>query len=79
MINSLRESYQKVNMKFLSIYEVEMSQIIEFSEYVDKTLSSSENLNIFSNENMFIENYDSYINIKKISDKYFNNIIYLKE
>ena len=65
MINSLRESYQKVNMKFLSIYEVEMSQIIEFSEYVDKTLSSSENLNIFSNENMFIENYDSYKNIKK--------------
>ena len=79
MINSLRESYQKVNMKFLSIYEVEMSQIIEFSEYVDKTLSSSENLNIFSNENMFIENYDSYKNIKKISNKYFNNIIYLKE
>ena len=56
-----------------------MSQIIEFSEYVDKTLSSSENLNIFLNENMFIENYDSYKNIKKISNKYFNNIIYLKE
>ena len=79
MINSLRESYQNVNMKFLSIYEVEMSQIIEFSEYVDKTLSSSENLNIFSNENMFIENHDSNKNIKKISNKYFNNIIYLKE
>ena len=79
LFNTLRESYQKVNMKFLSIYEVKMPQIIEFSEYVDKTLSSSENLNIFSNENMFIENYDSYINIKKISDKYFNNIIYLKE
>ena len=79
MFNLLRESYQKANMKFLSIYEVKMPQIIEFSEYVDKTLSSGENLNIFSNENMFIENYDSYINIKKISDKYFNNIIYLKE
>ena len=79
MFNLLRESYQKVNMKFLSIYEVKMPQIIEFSEYVDKTLSSGENLNIFSNENMFIENYDSCISIKKISDKYFNNIIYLKE
>ena len=79
LFNSLRESYLKVNMKFLSIYEVKMPQIIEFSEYVDKTLSSAGNLNIFSNENMFIEKYDNYINIKKISDKYFNNIIYLKE
>ena len=79
LFNSIRESYKKVNMKFLSIYEDKMPQIIEFSEYVDKALSSMENLNIFSNENMFIENYDSYLNIKNMSDKYFNNIICLKE
>ena len=30
-------------MKFLSIYEDKMPQIIEFSEYVDKALSSMEN------------------------------------
>ena len=77
--NSIRESYQKVNLKFLTIYEDKMPQIVEFSEYVDKTLDSIKNLNTFSNENMFIENYDSYLNIKKISDKYFNNINYLKE
>ena len=79
LFNSIKETYQKINLKFLSIYEEKMPQIIEFYEYVDKTLSSIANLNVFSNENMFIENYDNYLNIKKISDKYYNNIIFLKD
>ena len=79
LFNSIKDTYQKINLKFLSIYEEKMPQIIEFYEYVDKTLSTIANLNIFSNENMFIENYDNYLNIKKISDKYYNNIIVLKE
>ena len=79
LFSSIKEIYQKVNLKFLSIYEEKMPQIIEFSEYMDKVLSSVENLNIFSNENMFIENYDKCLNIKKISDKYYNYIIALKE
>ena len=79
IFNSIRESYQKVNLRFLTIYEDKMPQIVEFSEYVDKSLDSIQNLNTYSNENMFIENYDNYLNIKKISDKYFNNINYLKK
>ena len=79
IFNSIRESYQKVNLRFLTIYEDKMPQIVEFSEYVDKSLDSIQNLNTYSNENMFVENYDCYLNIKKISDKYFNNINYLKE
>ena len=79
LFNSIKDSYQKINLKFLSIYEEKMPQVIEFIEYVDKTLSSLENLNTFSNENMFIENYDNYLNIKKISDKYNNYISALKE
>ena len=79
LFNSIKETYQKVNLKFLSIYEEKMPQIVEFSEYMDKILSSAENLNIFSNENMFIENYDNCLNVKKISDKYYNNIVSLKE
>ena len=76
---SIRESYQKINLKFSSIYEEKMPQIVEFSEYIDKTLSSMENLNTFSNENMFIENYDNCLNVKKISDKYLNYILSLKD
>ena len=79
LFNSIREKYQKINLKFLTTYEEKMPQIIEFSEYIDKTLTSFDNLNIFSNENMFIEIYDNYLNIKNITDKYYNNIIALKE
>ena len=79
LFNSVREKYQKINLKFLTTYEEKMPQIIEFSEYIDKTLTSFDNLNIFSNENMFIEIYDNYLNIKNITDKYYNNIISLKE
>ena len=79
LFHSIREKYQKINLKFLTTYEEKMPKIIEFSEYVDKTLTSFDNLNIFSNENMFIEIYDNYLNIKNITDKYYNNIISLKE
>ena len=79
VVNRIRQNYQKVNLQFLSIYEDKMVKIIEFSEYMDKTISTLENLNIFSDENMFIENYENYNNIKNISDKYYKSIIALKD
>ena len=72
-------SYNKMNSKFLSVYEDKMPKIIEFDEYIDKTLSNFENLNIFSNENIFIDNYNNSLNIKKTSNNYYQSIISLKE
>ena len=79
LFNHIKNIYQKVNLKFVSLYEDKMIKIIEFSEYIDKTLSTIENLNVYSDENMFIENYENFINIKNISDKYYKSIITLKE
>ena len=79
LYNSYKQSYNKINSKFLSIYEEKMPKIIEFDEYIDKKLLNFENMNIFSNENIFIDNYNNFINIKKNSNKYYQNIIELKD
>ena len=79
LYDSYMHSYNKMNSKFLSVYEDKMPKIIEFDEYIDKTLSNFENLNIFSNENIFIDNYNNKINIKKTSNNYYQSIISLKE
>lgn len=79
LYDSYRQSYNKTNSKFLSLYEDKMPKNIEYDEYIEKTLFNSENLNIFSNENLFIDNYNDFINIKNTSNKYFQNLISLKE
>ena len=79
LYNSYKQSYNKMNLKFLSIYEDKMPKIIEFDEYIDKTLREFENLNIFSNENIFADNYNNCLNIKKVYNKYYQSIISLKD
>ena len=79
LYNSYKHSYNKLNSKFMSVYEKKMPKLIEFDEYIDKSLKNFENSNIFSNENIYIDNYNNCINIKKISNNYYNNIISLKD
>lgn len=79
LYNSYKHSYNKLNSKFMSIYENKMPKLIEFDEYIDKSLKNFENSNIFANENIFIDNYNNCINIKKISNNYYNSIISLKD
>ena len=79
LYDSYRQSYNKMNSKFLSEYEDKMPKIIEYDEYIEKTLINLENYNIYSNENIFIDNYNNCLNIKNNSNKYYQNIISLKE
>ena len=79
LYNSYKHSYNKMNSKFMSVYENKMPKLIEFDEYIDKSLKNFENSNIFANENIFIDNYNNCINIKKISNNYYNSIISLKD
>ena len=79
LYNSYKHSYNKLNSKFMSVYENKMPKLIEFDEYIDKSLKNFENSNIFSNENIYIDNYNNCINIKKISNNYYNSIISLKD
>ena len=79
LYSSYKSSYNKMNSKFISVYENKMPKIIEFDEYIDKSLKNFENSNIFENENIFIDNYNNCINIKKISNNYYNSIVSLKD
>ena len=79
LYNSYKNSYNKMNSKFISVYENKMPKLIEFDEYIDKSLKNFENSNIFANENIFIDNYNNCLNIKKISNNYYNSIIWLKD
>ena len=79
LYDSYRQSYNKMNSKFLSEYEDKMPKIIEFDEYIEKTLINLENFNIYSNENIFIDNYNNCLNIKNNSNKYYQSIISLKD
>ena len=79
LYDSYKQSYNKMNSNFLSIYEDKMPKIIEYDEYIDKTLREFENLNIFSNENIFSDNYNNSLNIKKTYNKYYQIIISLKD
>ena len=79
LYNSYKQSYNKFNSKFISIYEEKMPKIIEFDEYIDKTIMNYENINTFSNESIFIDNYNNFLNIKKNSNKFYQDIISLKD
>ena len=79
LYDSYRHSYYKMNSKFLALYEEKMPKIIEYDEYIGKTLTNGENLNIYSNENEFIDNYNNCLNITNTSHKYYQNIIALKD
>ena len=79
LYDSYRLSYNRMNSRFLSLYEDKMPKIIEYDEYIEKTLINYENLNIFSNENIFVDNYNDCLNIKNNSNKYYQKIISLKE
>ena len=79
LYDSYIQAYYKMNSKYLSLYEEKMPKIIEYDEYIEKTLINLENLNIYTNENIFIDNYNNCINITKTSSKYYQIIISLKE
>ena len=79
LYNSYIQSYNKLNSKFISIYEEKMPKIIEYDEYIDKTMMNFENINTFSNESIFIDNYNNFLNIKKNYNKFYQNIISLKD
>ena len=77
--DSYWQFYSKMNSKFLSLYEEKMPKIIEYDEYIGKTLINCENINIYSNEKEFIDNYNNCLNIACSSYKYYQKIIALKE
>ena len=79
LLDSYRQSYNKLNSKFLSEYEEKMPKIIEYDEYIYKTISDFENMNIFSIENYFVDNYNNCLNIKKTYNKYYQNLSSLKD
>ena len=79
LIDSYRQSYNKLNSKFLSIYEEKMPIIIEYDEYIYKTITDFENINICSSENIFVDNYNNTINIKKTYNKYYQSLSSLKD